>query len=433
MIPPDLIVRDVAAPWSELVLRVAHAPGAFFLRHREHMYCGAFPAQFSSAVDPTGSVVRARGELPWSEGDQPGPWGGLPHWVGALPYEAFRSLERGRGPRQDQRAAPQWLEPQWARYPAVAQLHEHGAQVVGETRADVERLVTLLSQNSGRSRQVKLEWATRPESAELHRSRIVQALDAIFRGELYQVNLARRFDFCVTGNAFELLLALENSGPAPFGAVMNFGERSLVSLSPELFLDVGLGGHVVTRPIKGTRPRGTQESDDRQQEELENSSKERAELTMVIDIERNDLGRLAVPGSVRMVDGPRVVRYPTVLHREAEIEAQLYPGCSYHDLLSTMCPSGSVTGAPKVSAMDWIARLETERRGLYTGGLGFIARGGALRLSMAIRTLTIARGVAHYFTGGGIVADSDPDQEIQETLWKAEQLGHLVHLGQALL
>jgi anthranilate/para-aminobenzoate synthase component I len=433
VILPDLIVRDVAAPWAELVLRLARAPGAFFLRHREHMYCGAFPAQVSSAVDPTDSVVQARGDVLSSQEDRSGLWAGLPHWVGVLPYEGFRSIERGGGIKGDLRPAPSWCAPRWARYAAVAQLHDQGAQIVGETRADVERLTALLSQNSPPTRHVSLDWATRPEATELHRRRIEQALAAISRGELYQVNLARRFDFRVFGNPFELLLALESSGPAPFGAVMNFQERSVVSLSPELFLDVDRGGRVVTRPIKGTRPRGMSRDDDHQQQELENSPKERAELTMVIDIERNDLGRLAVPGSVRMVDGPRVVRYPTVLHREAEIEAQLYPACSYRELLATMCPSGSVTGAPKVSAMDWIARLESARRGLYTGALGFIARDGALRLSMAIRTLTIDRGVAHYFTGGGIVADSDPDQEIQETLWKAEQLGHLVQLGQALL
>jgi len=427
VIIPGLIVRDLAAPWAELVLRLAHAPGAFFLRHRERMYCGAFPDQFSSALDPSGSCVQRLLEEP------PLSWGDVPQWVGVLPYEAFRALERSGTTRVDQRRAPAFCAPRWQRYPAVVELHERHAKVLGESEAAVERLVAVLTQPGESSeRPVALDWASPPEPALFHRRRIELALDAILRGELYQVNLARRFDFRVAGNPFELLLALEKSGPAPFGAVMKFAEHSVVSLSPELFLDVGRDGRVLTRPIKGTRPRGTPEEEQGKQRELENSPKERAELTMVIDIERNDLGRLAQPGSVRVVDGPRVVAYPTVLHREAEIAAQLSPGCTYEELLRTMCPSGSVTGAPKVSAMDWIARLEAERRGLYTGALGFIARDGRMRLSMAIRTLTLVGDVAHYFSGGGIVADSDPQQEIEETLWKAEQLAHLVQLGRAL-
>jgi para-aminobenzoate synthetase component 1 len=184
---------------------------------------------------------------------------------------------------------------------------------------------------------------------------------------------------------------------------------------------------VVTRPIKGTRPRSADpRKDARLRGELDTSEKERAELAMIIDIERNDLGRLAVAGSVKLVEAPHVVSHPTVHHREAAIAAQLRPGVSRSELITTMMPSGSVTGAPKIAAMELIAELEATRRGLYTGALGYISRSGRLRLSMAIRVLTMSGGQAHYYTGGGIVADSDPAQELEETIWKAEQLRALV-------
>jgi anthranilate/para-aminobenzoate synthase component I len=156
---------------------------------------------------------------------------------------------------------------------------------------------------------------------------------------------------------------------------------------------------------------------------LDADPKERAELAMVIDVERNDLGRIAVPGSVELIGRPRVITRGTVHHREATLRARLRPGLGRADLVRAMLPSGSVTGAPKVRAMEVIAALEAERRGLYTGALGAVFGDGTLRLSMAIRTLTVRDGEGHYFAGGGIVADSDPVRELEETRWKALQLG----------
>jgi anthranilate/para-aminobenzoate synthase component I len=248
----------------------------------------------------------------------------------------------------------------------------------------------------------------------------------IAAGELYQVNLARRFTFRVRGHAIEVLAALGPAARAPFAAALGFEDLSVVSCSPELFLDLDASGVLVTRPIKGTRPRGaTPEEDARLRLELDSSEKERAELAMVIDVERSDFGRVAVAGSVHLSELPHVVAHPTVLHREATVRAQLRPGVTREDLLRFTLPSGSVTGAPKVRAMEVIANLEAERRGLYTGALGTLGHDGSLRLSMAIRTLTIAGDVGHYFSGGGIVADSSPEAEVEETLWKARQLGAL--------
>jgi anthranilate/para-aminobenzoate synthase component I len=150
---------------------------------------------------------------------------------------------------------------------------------------------------------------------------------------------------------------------------------------------------------------------------------------MIIDVERNDLGRIAEPGSVRVVDGPRVSTYGSVHHRWAELEARLSANRSRSDVLEAMLPSGSVTGAPKVRAMEVIAELEAARRGLYTGAYGYVTRGGGMVLGMAIRTLCRRGSEAEYFAGGGIVADSDPLREYEETRWKALQLAALLDGG----
>ena len=408
----------------ELLARLALLPDSFYLRSEGQTYCGAFADAVSHELDPSQTRVTRQAEIP-EHSD-------VPRWVGALPYEAFRGLERRAV--VDSRSPSSWRKPVWRRYPAVIQvLDDEHAQLVGESVQASQVLESALRSASVRMPSATLTWDGPPEPAALHKRRIQSALTAIARGDLYQVNLARRFDFKISGGAFSLFQALERAGEAPFGMALNWGEHSLVSLSPELFLDAQSDGLVLTRPIKGTRPRSADAKQDLIfARELDASEKERAELAMVIDIERNDLGRLAIPGSVRMRREPQVVKYPTVLHREAEIEAQLESDTTWEALLTTMCPSGSVTGAPKISAMDLIAQLEASRRGLYTGALGYLSCSGRLRLSMAIRTLTLAQNRACYFSGGGIVADSDPAQEVEETLWKAEQLGALVKLGAAL-
>ena len=152
---------------------------------------------------------------------------------------------------------------------------------------------------------------------------------------------------------------------------------------------------------------------------------------MVVDVERNDLGRIARTGSVRVIGVPRIESFGTVHHRVAQVTARLRQGVGRSELLEAMLPSGSVTGAPKIRAMEVIAMLESERRGLYTGALGALGHDGSLRLAMVIRTLTRRAGVAHYFAGGGIVAGSNPEREVLETRWKAAQLEKLFGGGEA--
>jgi anthranilate/para-aminobenzoate synthase component I len=223
-----------------------------------------------------------------------------------------------------------------------------------------------------------------------------------------------------------LLERLVRRTRAPFAALVRGPDVDVVSTSPELFLELEPGRIARTVPIKGTRPRHDDPERDRAlAAELDADPKERAELAMVIDVERNDLGRLCLAGSIRLQRPPGVTTYPTVHHREGSIAGVLRPEVSRTELLESMLPSGSVTGAPKVSAMDVIAALEAARRGLYTGALGYVDHDGGMRLSMAIRTATLRAGQGHYFSGGGIVADSDPEREVSETGWKALQLTEL--------
>jgi anthranilate/para-aminobenzoate synthase component I len=236
------------------------------------------------------------------------------------------------------------------------------------------------------------------------------------------------------GQPLDLYAALARRAPTPFGAYLELDdERRIISTSPELLLHAGVlpesaqrsraFGRLLTAPIKGSRPRGRDAEEDRARvEELDQDPKENAELAMIIDVVRNDLGRVAALGSVRLTHPPHVVTHRTIHHRLAQLAARARPDLSRAEVLRALIPSGSVTGAPKVRAMEVIASLEPRRRGLYTGGLGFVAQDGAVILSMAIRTVVLVGREGEYFTGGGIVADSDPAREVEETRWKALQL-----------
>lgn len=345
----------------------------------------------------------------------------VPRWVGLLPYECRRGLERaGHGAA---RRAPHVAAPHWLRYAALAQIADGRVRVVGDAHEAVRELAARLRGPARAPQPVELSHGAEFEPPELHRARIRRALEHIRAGDLYQVNLARRFDLRVRGTALDLLERLQHRGRPPYSAAFDWDGLHVAAVSPELFLSLNTSGVLLTSPIKGTRPRGTDEARDRAlAQELDSDPKERAELTMVLDVERNDLARLAEPGSVRLAVAPHVQAHGTVWHRVATVRAQQRAHVTRTELLERMLPSGSVTGAPKVRAMDLIAELEAERRGLYTGAFGFLAHDGSLELGMAIRTLTVRAEQGHYWAGGGIVADSDPEREVQETLWKAEAL-----------
>jgi anthranilate/para-aminobenzoate synthase component I len=346
----------------------------------------------------------------------------VPRWVGVIPYEALRGLERpGFVAAVDPRPEPQLSLPMWWRLGAVVRV-DNRVTVVGDDRASVDALCrALLTAADPGPSSVRLGLAA-GEPDERHAERVRAALELIRQGEIYQVNLARRLELDVCGDPVDVLAWLCKGTRPPYAAAFSFGGASVISTSPELLLAQSADGRILTRPIKGTRPRGRDAvSDARSAQELDGDPKEQAELNMIIDVERNDVGRVSRIGSVRS-SAPRVTTHGLVWHRHSNVSGLLEPHVSRRELLAALLPSGSVTGAPKVRAMEIIAHLESERRGLYTGGLGFINHRGELTLAMAIRTLTTRARVGHYFTGGGIVADSDPTREVEETSWKARQL-----------
>ncbi|MEW5763308.1 MAG: aminodeoxychorismate synthase component I [Bacillota bacterium] len=253
----------------------------------------------------------------------------------------------------------------------------------------------------------------------------------IAAGDVYQVNLAQRFAIPAMLPGFPLFLKLLETNPVPFAAYLSGAGFELVSSSPERFLHFDAATGVVhTRPIKGTRPRGkTSEEDRRLASELLASEKDRAEHVMIVDLERNDLGRIAEPGSVRVPEFCVLEPFPTVFHLTSTIEARLKRDTGVAKLLRATFPGGSITGAPKIRAMEIIDEIEPVARGIYTGAIGYFSFTGNLDLNIAIRTLVLTGNGLHFHVGGGIVADSDPEQEYQETLDKAAALFRAIGHG----
>ena len=241
-------------------------------------------------------------------------------------------------------------------------------------------------------------------------------------GDCYQINLAQRFSTRYTGDPLSAYTRLRKAAPTPFSAYIETPEATLLSLSPERFIEVR-NGQVETRPIKGTRPRGaTQEQDHQLALELQNCSKDRAENLMIVDLLRNDLGRNCLPGSIRVPELFSLESYPNVHHLVSSITGQLRPEYDAIDLLRSAFPGGSITGAPKIRAMQIIEELEPVRRSLYCGSVGYIGCEGQLDFNIAIRSLICTAKQIYCWGGGGIVADSDADAEYQETLTKVSNL-----------
>jgi para-aminobenzoate synthetase component 1 len=249
---------------------------------------------------------------------------------------------------------------------------------------------------------------------------VARVREYIFAGDIFQANLSQRFEARLTESPWSLYRRLRQRNPAPFAAFMELPGASVLSASPERFLRVDVDGRVETRPIKGTRPRGVgPEHDAALGQALAESAKDRAENLMIVDLMRNDLSRVCVPGTVRVPELFTLERYATVHHLVSTVVGDLTPGTDALDLLKAAFPGGSITGAPKLRAMEIIAELEPSWRGVYCGSLGYWSLTGALETSIAIRT-AVARGGRVYFNaGGGIVADSSPEEEYRETLDKA--------------
>lgn len=244
----------------------------------------------------------------------------------------------------------------------------------------------------------------------------------ILAGDIYQVNLSQRFRSKYSGLPYELYKRLCKVSPAPFSCYLNFGDVVVVGSSPERFLKLE-GDRVQTRPMKGTRPRGRDVAEDiRLREELLGSEKDAAELAMIVDLERNDLGKVCRFGTVRVVEAKRLETYATVFQLVATVNGILRQDCNSIDLLRATFPGGSITGCPKIRAMEIIDELEPTKRSLYTGSMGYLGFNNTMDMNIVIRTILCKGENAYFQVGGGIVADSDPDEEYQETLDKARAM-----------
>lgn len=257
---------------------------------------------------------------------------------------------------------------------------------------------------------------------EAYKQALEQMIRYIIEGDIYIANMTQQFRIRSARTPAEAFHILRENNPSPFGGYLNYGTFQIVCASPERFLRVR-DGRVETRPIKGTRKRGaTQQEDEALRRELEQSGKDQSELLMIVDLERNDLNRVCVPGSVKVTELFAVEAYATVFHLVSTVEGVLQEGRTVMDLIEAAFPGGSITGAPKYRAMEIIDELEHGRRNLYTGSIGYLTLDGACDLNIVIRTALYKDGNYYLGVGGGITAESETEFEYEETLQKAKAI-----------
>ncbi len=335
----------------------------------------------------------------------------LPHWYGVIGYEAAHPFIGGLPPTLP--CSLELPDMRFCRYACVLR-YDHAARKIlyeGDEALPVPSDETAAS--------------SAPPVAALHDTlpydpycdKVRSALSDIRAGSFYQVNLTRKYQGSfarplTSADAFALFMRLCAASPAPYSALFDFGGEALISSSPELFISADGSGRISTRPIKGTAIPGTTGA------ALRGSMKDRAENLMIVDLMRNDLSRCCVPGSVSVPALYEVDAFSTLSHLSSTVQGRLRGSATLPEILRAVFPPGSMTGAPKRAAMQWIAAQEGMRRGWYSGAAGWI-QGRRFELSVVIRSLIVQRGRFEFQVGGGIVADSDPHQEYWETLVKA--------------
>jgi len=358
----------------------------------------------------------------------PDVWLGAYEWVIAWDHEQDRSwviaLDPGlrRGDEGAERASP--LSTWWRGGQGVRSAERRMNAIVQRMKAPARTRQSVVA-NDGPPPKFHSGF-TRAEY--LHA--VERVRQYILAGDIFQANLSQRFEAPWPGNPFEFYRHLNEANPAPFAAYFGGDGFAIASASPERFLSADAEGNVETRPIKGTRRRGSSPAEDRRlAEELLASAKDRAENVMIVDLLRNDLSKVCAPGSVDVPVLCALESHPTVHHLESIVTGRLERGYSAVDLLRASFPGGSITGAPKVRAMAILAELEPVARGAYCGTIGWLSATGAMDTSIAIRTVTLKDGKAYFHAGGGIVADSDPALEYQETLDKAAGIRRVFGAG----
>lgn len=354
------------------------------------------------------------------EGDTPLVPAAIPRWVGYLSYDAAWSESSALGlrsaPRHPRGALPTMWLGRYERLIAI-DLAQGGVYALGPNLEACEALARQIQHAAPPPRA----HAASPVSEDraVHRRAIEHALAAIGKGEIYQVNLARRWHAPFEGDPLALWLAMRAASPVPLGFYLQPGDHAVLARTMERFLRWERSTRRLwTSPIKGTIARTG--DDDGEAQRLRDDAKEHAEHTMIVDLMRNDLSRVAETGSVRVEEALRVEPYARLSHLVSTVSCRTALGLGARAILEATFPPGSITGAPKLAAMELIEREERQARGVYTGAVGYVDRAGGLSLAVAIRTALVHEATVSYFAGGGLVAASDPDREIEETELKAK-------------
>lgn len=447
---------DLKLDFFELAARFTHLPGTVVLASggeldsaRYHVM-GVLPwltlsasseqtevtidqQKYNITIDPFDLLREIMNQLALPQGDWPPPLAaGL---LGYLSYDLKDSLEQLPRSCVDDLNLPQML------------LYAHALLVVHDKQTNITQLLVpkrqvatsdsdnnvdqlmeqfhaLASEDRSEISQfgAKTDEIASNFTQNAYENVVQKIIDNIRAGDVYQVNISQRFQVPFAGDSFSLFSYLYQQNPAPFFAFVQAGDHQIVSTSPERFL-LRSGSRVEARPIKGTCPRGkTMEEDAALRQSLINSTKDGAELSMIVDLLRNDISKVCSPFSVQVSEHKRVESYKNVHHLVSIVEGQLDADKDTIDLLKASFPGGSITGCPKIRAMEIIDELETYRRHIYCGSIGYLSFHNSMDLSIAIRTATIVNNTLYFSVGGGIVFDSEPSSEYKETIHKGETL-----------
>ena len=445
------ICRDIQADLETPVsayLKIARGNYSFLLESVEggerlarYSFIGTEPSLVlgtgnENPVDPLNLVEKEFARFrPVSIADLPRFHGGM---VGYLSYEVARYFERLPCPEQDPQGLPESVL-MLADTLLVFDHVTHKIKVVSHAHLDgdvdaayreatrkIDDLVTRLEQPIPSRTAKKTPSAKAKVSANFSQAEfeaiVSQAKEYIYAGEIIQAVLSQRLARRTYAHPFAIYRALRSINPSPYMYYLQLGDFYIAGASPELLVRVE-NGIVSNHPIAGTRSRSKNAAEDLAlEDELKNSEKERAEHIMLVDLGRNDIGRISEPGTVQVPQFMDVERYSHVMHLVSHVQGKLRAGLSQFDALRSCFPAGTVSGAPKIRAMEMIAELEREKRGPYAGAVGYFDFSGNLDTAIAIRTIVIKDNMAYIQAGAGIVADSIPEQEYQESLNKAQAL-----------
>jgi para-aminobenzoate synthetase component 1 len=413
-------LRGSASPTD--VLRAVRAPGAFLLEDGTRTgwsYLAPRPCAVLERHDPVRAFAAARALLDRASGDPPADappfWGGI---AGSFGYDLARGLEDLPSLARDDLGLPS------LRLHLIDELlafdHRRGIVLAcAGSAAGIRRLSSLYASATRVAPARSGGGALEATPYAVYRPRAERVLEHIACGDVYQANLTHRLSGRCS-SALELYAALREGAPVPYNLYLDGDGFQLAGASPETFLRMRPGGVIETRPIKGTAPRADDPARDRAlAAALAASPKDRAENTMIVDLARNDLSRVCVPGTVRVSELCAVEAHPTVHQMVSTVEGRLRPGIDALDAVAAAFSPGSMTGCPKVRAMQVIEQLEPVRRGPYAGAFGWIAPDGGCDLAVVIRTAVVTGGRAYLHVGGAIVADSDARSEYEESLLKA--------------